>query len=138
MFYHNLVNRQWRMYNPPVPFPSRDNLYKPERDFITHDRCYDCRRELEIHLNYLIRDNKKQAYDDKLESYDAIDELSLALRHRKSLYYKMHGMFTSFNRSMEHKRNQYRKYIIERKQKRFNRRTFNKPTNNERLGMKII
>lgn len=133
MFYHNLVNRQWNLYKPQIPFPSRNNLYKPERDYICHDRCYDCRRELGIHLDYLKRHNEKQAYDDKIETYDEIDRLSIFLRHRRSLYRGMHGMFTGIYKSMEYRREEYRKYLIERKQNKFNA-----PSLSRRPGLKIV
>lgn len=94
MYYHNLVRRQTRTYRPSIGFPARNNYKRPEKDYLVHDTCYDCRREGEIHIHYLARKNKGKAYDKKLSLYSEIEEISFALKHDRSLYYGMHGRFT--------------------------------------------
>lgn len=108
MYYHNLILRQWKRFSPTVPFPRRDNLQRPERDYLCFDECYDCRREIGIHQTFLERKYTGKTYDKKLGIYDEIDKLSISLKHNRSLYYGLHGTFTSFRYSIDERRAKYR------------------------------
>lgn len=108
MYYHNLILRQWKRFSPTVPFPRRDNLQRPERDYLCFDECYDCRREIGIHQAFLERKYTQRTYDKKLGIYDEIDKLSISLKHNRSLYYGLHGTFTSFRYSIDDRRAKYR------------------------------
>ena len=104
IYYHNLVHRQNLSYRPIVSFPGRENLKRPEKDYMARDTCYDCRREDSINDKYLERKYAGgQPYDKKLSIYSEIDELSFAIKHLRSLYYGMHGMFTDVNISERRK-----------------------------------
>lgn len=107
LFYHNLIRRQWSYYVPLVNFPRRDNYIKPEREYQAFDQCYDCSRELDIHLTYLKSKYGSQPYDRKIELYQEFDRISFALKHRRSLYFGLHGRFNYL--PIDRRREMYRR-----------------------------
>ena len=94
IYYHNLVIRQWHQFDHVIK-NTKQNKHKPNRDDQAIDRCYDCKREVEIHTQFL------KAHDSDFNVQmikDEIDNLTATISTFKhpSLYKPPHSVYPSY------------------------------------------